>query len=926
GATAAGLARYSHTATLLKDGRVLVAGGSTGAGATNTIGIYSQTGSWTVNDVSDDHHSVYERANHKATLLTTGKVLLSGGETGGGTRTQAEIISPDLGRIDDYGVTLSRANHTAVLDLEGNVYVIGGWDGTQYLNTVETIYQAAAPDTQGMFPKVRNPHISTSTVADYINRGQPMTLLSNTSNFHGVTEAAGGGPGSASSSHHNPRLYLQAMDAQSGFLIDMSTGIYTSFSGPNSAWESTLSSITVNLPAGSNELPWGYYFARVAANGQYSNGRVVQVTIPRPEGYVTEPTTTAIYNSSVTWYWTNLGDPNLSGTVNGYNIYAASNSVFLGTAAFAGTVSFVQTGLSSNEEVSIMVNGYNLGGGGPLMHSATYYTLPAQPTEVTITEAGFDHADLTWDPNGNSDITVYEVSISSGSDFTATNDIDTPYPFESNLVSTAVTVSNLLPNIRYYFRVRATNGRWPVVPNITSDYSTPHPSTVTVSSVDSLLGSAGGDNRINWGWETAAGADFYNVYAIGATTETIVWLDSTTTNSYVQVEDADGLVLNPNVSYAVAVEAAKNDVGYGEARGPLSYSSKVYTLARQPTLGANPLFVTTTSLTANWITNGNSSFTVYNVELSLSSGFEAPVSTAVTGPSATFSNLTPNQLYYVRMSVQNKDGRPAPATILSLQSKYTKAAAPQNVTAAAINMSGVTLTWSASNNTAGTLYQIRGSTHPPILTPPTKTSFEQGFSTYVTFGEAFTGTSKEISGLLTSTTFYFDVTARNGEGVETGSTQTSPEESLTLPGPDSAPAGSVAGTSDPSMAITISGTLPNGRIVSLSVPADAFPAVTALAISSSNINRCDHHLPPLLPTIALELFSLNRTQPEAPVTLTFNYTASESTSGVTLNAANIVLARYNPDNGDCLPLETVLEPGPRRITATLNHFSLFQLM
>lgn len=919
-------ARYAHTANLLRDGRVLIIGGSNNNWSLDTQEIYNGA-SWTQTE-----GPFFNRTSHNSTLLPNGKVMVTGGETPGYLQSSAENFNPDFMRYTTQGRLTNRANHTTVLTSTGLLVAIGGWNGSTYLDSTEASYFSYGPDSAGLVTNnERNPSIGSGTT--YFARGETVTLLSGATNFHGITEASGGGSGAMNSSHHNPRVYIQAVDRLSGFLTDLTTRLYTAYGGPNSDWEATLSSISVIVPATPGELPYGWYHMHVANNGQFSRAHTVQVTMPRPLGYVTAPTTIAVYNSSVTWYWTNAGNPPLSGEVNGYNVFAASNSVLLGTAAFGGTASFTQTGLASNTEVSVMVNGYNLGGGGPLMHSATYYSLPAQPTDLTITEAGFDHVDLTWNPNGNSDITVYELSISSGSDFGAPADIDTPFPFASNLLSTAATVSNLLPNIRYYFRVRATNGRWPVVPNITSDYNTPHPSTVTVSSVNNLQGTPAGSYSITWAWDDSVGADFYNVYAIGDSTETRVWLDSTTANSYTQLEDSNGLTLHPNVPYSVAVEAAKNDVGYGEPRGPLSYSLKVHTLAMQPTLGANPLAVTTTTLTANWITNGNSTFTVYTAELSLSSGFEAPVSTTVITSSVTFRNLTPNQLYYVRISVQNKDNLPNPATLLSLGAKYTLAASPTNVNVdpvTGVSMSGVTLTWSASNNTAGTIYRVRSSTHPPVIAPP-QTPFEQGFSTYPSCGYYgfdcnFTGTSLDISGLLTSTTYYFDVTARNGESILTGPAQTSPAETFTLAGPDSAPSGSVAGTSNPSMATTITGTLPNGRIVSLSIPADAFPATTALAISSSNINRCDHNIPPLLPTIALELFSQDRAQPEAPVTLTFNYTASESTSGVTLNASNIVLARYNPANGDCLPLKTILEPGPRRITATLNHFSLFQLM
>src|SRR5207247_11403829 len=67
--------RWDHTATLLSDGRVLVAGGQSAGSALADAEIYDpSTGTWTVTGDLND-----ARGLHKATLLSDGRVLAVGG-------------------------------------------------------------------------------------------------------------------------------------------------------------------------------------------------------------------------------------------------------------------------------------------------------------------------------------------------------------------------------------------------------------------------------------------------------------------------------------------------------------------------------------------------------------------------------------------------------------------------------------------------------------------------------------------------------------------------------------------------------------------------------------------------------------------------------------------------------------------------------
>ncbi len=114
-------ARDHHTATLLPNGRVLVAGGSGDTSAeeyNRRKGLWSATGSM-----------VTARTWHTATLLPSGKVLVAGG-LGGAILASAELYDPATGTWTATGsMTTARGYHTATLLPSGKVLVAGGWSG-----------------------------------------------------------------------------------------------------------------------------------------------------------------------------------------------------------------------------------------------------------------------------------------------------------------------------------------------------------------------------------------------------------------------------------------------------------------------------------------------------------------------------------------------------------------------------------------------------------------------------------------------------------------------------------------------------------------------------------------------------------------------------------------------------------------------------
>ncbi len=141
-------ARYWHTMTLLQDGKVLAARGSDDGDLTSAL--YSAelydplSGTWSV--VGDSNGaSVF----HTATLLPSGKVLVTGGNTGGiggdGVLPVSELFDPLTQSWNRTGDLLARRyEHTATLLADGDVLISGGQDqmghypGLQYIELAKS--------------------------------------------------------------------------------------------------------------------------------------------------------------------------------------------------------------------------------------------------------------------------------------------------------------------------------------------------------------------------------------------------------------------------------------------------------------------------------------------------------------------------------------------------------------------------------------------------------------------------------------------------------------------------------------------------------------------------------------------------------------------------------------------------------------------
>jgi len=121
--------RASHTATLLPDGKVLIAGGfrKEHGGDDEAYSSTAELFDPRTNKFSTTGEMSYKRGGHTATLLAGGMVLIAGGWNLMGVISSAELYDPASEKFTTIGsMNIRRGGFTATLLTDGRVLICGG--------------------------------------------------------------------------------------------------------------------------------------------------------------------------------------------------------------------------------------------------------------------------------------------------------------------------------------------------------------------------------------------------------------------------------------------------------------------------------------------------------------------------------------------------------------------------------------------------------------------------------------------------------------------------------------------------------------------------------------------------------------------------------------------------------------------------------
>jgi fibronectin type 3 domain-containing protein len=432
--------------------------------------------------------------------------------------------------------------------------------------------------------------------------------------------------------------------------------------------------------------------------------------------------------------------------ITDYNIYRGTTSSGEGLLTTIGNQEvYADTSVTAGTTYYYRVSAVNAIGEGPQSNEAST-TIPTEPSAPLNFQAsaGDGQVNLTWSApasNGGLSITNYKVyrGTSSGGE-----------TYLKNVTGASYNDTGLTNGKTYYYEVSAVNGVGEGALSLEVN-ATPKSGNTIPSPPQNLQASAGnGQVNLTWSASASDGGSAITNYKIyrGTVSDGESLL---TTVGNVSLCTDTGLTNGQTYYYKVS---AVNEIGESALSGEVSA-----TPSPVPLKPSAPQHLQAASgnaqITLLWqapSSNGSSAITEYRIYRGNSSGSEKYL-TSVDGNNLTYTDtgLTNGQTYFYRVSAMNAAGEGPESDEASATPTSGNTPSPiQNLQISAGNAQ-VTLTWSAPANNGGsaiTGYKIYRGT-------------PSGAISYMT---TITGTSYTDTGLTNGQTYYYHVSAVNGNG------------------------------------------------------------------------------------------------------------------------------------------------------------------
>ncbi|MBI1922332.1 MAG: chitobiase/beta-hexosaminidase C-terminal domain-containing protein [Geobacter sp.] len=508
-----GAARYLHTATLLPNGRVLVAGGFSGSNSLGSAELYDPaTNSW-----SSAGSLATPRCIHTATLLQNGKVLVAGGANGAAT----VLISAEFYDYADNSwssageLSIFRKLHTAALLPSGKVLLAGGETDSSYIYFAE-LYDPVTRSSSmaGMLASPRDYHTATllSDGKVLLAGGYSAEELSSTE-LYVATSADTVPPAvtafsmpATANSLTVPIIDFTASDnvGVTGYLVTENPTLPSLIL---TGWTATPpTSFTFNA-AGSHTV---YAWARDAA-GNISASRSATVAVSLP---IQPPSNMEVNNlgnkGQLTVTWVKPAD----GSFSHVHVYHSTVAGQLGALVADNQtgIKYTDTDLASQTTYYYTVKAVDAAGNESINTTQVSATTldsqpPAVPGNITATDAGTGGTVLlSWTKPADSDFSLIRVyrSITAGSlGVLAYN----------NVTGASRQDTGLTNGTTYYYTVRAvdtagneTTNTSQVSAKPTAPDMTPPGTVFSVAIIDPKTGGA-----LNLSWTNPVDVDFAKV-------------------------------------------------------------------------------------------------------------------------------------------------------------------------------------------------------------------------------------------------------------------------------------------------------------------------------------------------------------------------------------------------------------------------------